>query len=282
MIWFIYAFLTAIFRSLKDVISKKSLNNIDEYLMSWSLRFFALLFVIPLLFFIEIPSLGAQYWFALFIGGSLNIITTLFFLKSIKHSNISTTVPLGTFTPIFLLITSPLIVGEFPGFLGLIGVLMIVFGTYILNIRKRTPFKTLFKAKSTRLMLFVAFVWSITANFDKIGVQNSSPIFWVFSVNLFITLALFPVIIFRSKRKLRHIAINYKSLIPLGILTALMLIYQMSAIQITLVVYVIAIKRISVIMSVLFSHFVFKEKFTKEVLLGVLIMVGGLLFIGLS
>ncbi len=58
MHWFIFSFLTALFESLKDVFSKKSLKNIDEYIVSLALRFFALPFLLPLLFFIEVPSLG--------------------------------------------------------------------------------------------------------------------------------------------------------------------------------------------------------------------------------
>src|SRR3990167_6087725 len=197
MLWFIFSFLTAFFESLKDVFSKKSLKNIDEYVVSWSLRFFALPFLVPLLFFIEIPSLGNKFWLALLIGGSLNVITTILYMKAIKHSDLSITVPMVTFTPLFLLLTSPLIVGEFPSFFGLIGVLLIVAGSYTLNIKQRhegylAPFKALLKEKGPKLMLLVAFIWSITSIIDKIGVQNSSPIFWVIAINIFITLTLLP------------------------------------------------------------------------------------------
>ncbi len=34
MFWFILAFLTALFASLKDVFSKKNLKDIDEYVVS--------------------------------------------------------------------------------------------------------------------------------------------------------------------------------------------------------------------------------------------------------
>ena len=77
MIWILYSFLTAFFTSLKNVFSKKSLKNIDEYIAAWALRFFALLFLLPLLFFIEIPVIGNQFWLALLIGGSLKMFHIL-------------------------------------------------------------------------------------------------------------------------------------------------------------------------------------------------------------
>ncbi len=287
MVWLIFAFLTAFFESLKDVFSKKGLRDIDEYVVSWSLRFFALLFLVPLLFFIEIPSLGNRFWPALFIGGSLNVITTIFYMKAIKYSDLSITVPMVTFTPLFLLITSPLIVGEFPNFLGLIGVLLIFLGSYTLNIKQIhdgyfAPFKALWKEKGPKLMLLVAFIWSITSNFDKIGVQNSSPIFWVMATNVFISLVMLPIMLYKSHRSRQQILTYYKTLLPIGLFSALVSIFQMIAINMTLVAYVISIKRTSAIMSVIFGCLIFKEKGIKEKLLGALIMIIGFLFITLS
>ena len=287
MVWFIFAFLSAFFESMKDIFCKKTLKSIDEYIVSWSLRFFSLPFLLPLLFFIEIPSLGNSFWPALLVGGILKVMTTIFYMKAIKHSDLSITVPMITFTPLFLLITSPLIVGESPSFFGLIGVLLIVLGSYTLNIKQKhqgylAPFKALVKEKGPRLMLLVAFIWSITSNFDKIGVQNSSPIFWVISTNIFITLILFPIMLFKSKNIIKQIQTSYKFLIPIGLISSLALIFQMIAINLTLVAYVISIKRTSTIISVLFGYFIFKEKGIKERLLGVIIMVLGVLFITLS
>lgn len=287
MIWFIFALLTAFFESLKDVFSKKSLKHIDVYIVSWSLRFFTLPFLLPLLFIINIPTLGEQFWIALFVGGTLNVVTTILYMKAIQYSDLSLTVPIVAFTPLFLLITSPLIVGEFPNFLGLIGVLLIVAGSYTLNIKQRhegylAPFHALLKEKGPKLMLLVAFFWSITSNFDKIGVQNSSPLFWVIAMSIYITLVMLPILLFKSAKNFQQISSNYKILFLIGLCSVLTLIFQMTAINMTLVSYVISIKRTSAIMTVLFGYFIFREKGIKERLIGVIIMIIGVLCITLS
>ena len=286
MVWFILAFLTAFFESMKDVFSKKSLKDIDEYVVAWALRFFALPFVLPLLFFIEIPSLNNQFWLALIVGGTLNVITTILYIKAIKLSDLSITMPIVTFTPLFLLITSPLIVGEFPTISGVIGILLIVIGAYTLNLKKKSegyfaPFKALLKEKGPRLMLIVAFIWSITANFDKVGVVNSSSLFWVVSINIFIAAFLSPIMLYKSRSNIKQ-TLNIQTLLPVGLFSGLIHITQMTAISLTLVAYVIAIKRTSTIMSVLWGWLIFKEKGIKERLLGTVIMVLGVLFIALS
>ncbi len=288
MLWFIFAFLTALFEATKDVFSKKSLKDINEYLVAWSLPCFALPFLLPLLLFTGIPPLGERFWQALFIGGSLYAITLILYMKAIKSSDLSITVPMLTFTPLFLLITSPLMVGEFPGIFGLIGIFLIVTGSYLLNINKKShgygyfaPFKALLKEKGPRLMLVVAFIWSITSNIDKIGLQNSSPLFWVIAVDAFVALLMFPLCKSRGNGKTTQIPANLRALLKVGLFGGLTSACQMPAISLTLVAYVISIKRTSAIMGVLFGYLIFKEKGIRERLVGVIVMVLGILFITL-
>ena len=286
MLWFIFAFLTALFEATKDVLSKKSLKDIDEYVVAWSLPFFALPFLLPILLFTELPPLGERFWLALVTGGTLYAFTLVLYMKAIKTSDLSITVPMLTFTPLFLLITSPLMVGEFPGIFGLIGIFLIVTGSYLLNINKRShgyfaPFKALLKEKGPRLMLVVAFIWSITANIDKIGLQNSSPLFWVIAVDTYVALLMLPLCTFRGNRKTDQIRANWRALLTLGLFGGLTAVCQMTAISLTLVAYVISIKRTSAIGGVLFGYLIFKEKGIRARLVGAIVMVFGVLFITL-
>lgn len=286
MLWFIFAFLTALFEATKDVLSKKSLKDIDEYVVAWSLPFFALPFLLPILLFTEIPSLGERFWLALVTGGTLYAFTLVLYMKALKSSDLSITVPMLTFTPLFLLITSPLMVGEFPGIFGLIGIFLIVAGSYLLNINKKSqgylaPFKALLKEKGPRLMLVVAFIWSITSNIDKIGLQNSSPLFWVIAVDTYVALLMLPLCTFRRNRKTAQIRANWRALLTLGLFGGLTAVCQMTAISLTLVAYVISIKRTSAIGGVLFGYLIFKEKGIRARLVGAIVMVFGVLFITL-
>ena len=103
MYWILFSFITAISESLKDVFSKKSLRKIDEYIVAWSLRFFSLPFLLPLLFFIDVPSLNQSFYLMLLLSGSLNILATILYMKAIKESDLSSTVPFVAFTPLLKL-----------------------------------------------------------------------------------------------------------------------------------------------------------------------------------
>lgn len=291
MIWILYACTTALCESIKDVLGKRSLLHLNEYLVSWSLWIVAFLIFGSIILLTGIPHLGEPYWTALLIGGPLNILATIFYMKAIKHTDLSLTVPLVTFTPLFLLITSPLIVGELPDLSGLLGVLLIVLGSYLLQINTRrqgilTPFKSLLKQQGPRYMLLVAFIWSISASIDKIGVQSSTPIFWVFSVSTMVTILLIPFLLIQKKHQQTPTTptsswSTIKILMPIGIVYAIVLYTQMTAISLSLVSYVISIKRMSVIFSVVWGALIFKETGIKERLIGVIIMIAGVLCITL-
>ena len=286
MNWLILASLSAFFEAVKDVVSKHNLKANDEYVVTWSLTFFTAAFLTPLLFIIEIPPLNQQFWIALLIGGIMNAVIALLYIKAIKLSDLSLAVPLVALTPLFMLLTSPLIVGEYPNFFDGIGVFLIVMGSYLLNIKEKSqgylaPFKALLHQPGSKLMLLVAFLWSITTNFDKIGVQNSSPIFWVFALLTTMSVLLLPVLLHKTSNPKRQIIQYLPMLMATGFFNALGVICQMQALTMTLVVQVIALKRTSVLMGVLFGHFIFKEKDIQERFLGAAIMMGGVLFITL-
>jgi uncharacterized membrane protein len=282
MIWLAFAILTAFFESLKDVFSKKSLQDLDEYLVAWASMTFAVVFLIPVLWWTGIPTLGDRFWLVLFMGGSLNVISFTLYVKAIKISDLSLTMPMITLTPLFLLVTSPLIVQESASFADAIGVLLLVIGSYVLNLRERSqgylaPLKAIFRNKGSRLMLTVAFIWSITSNFDKVGVVNSSPIFSLFG---FIALGMTPLVLLKSKN-VQYVLPNLKGLMTIGLFNALAISFQMIAVTYTLVTQVIAVKRTSALMSVLFGHFFFAENGLKERLTGATIMVLGVVLITL-
>ncbi|MGZ7069890.1 MAG: EamA family transporter, partial [Methanobacterium sp.] len=75
---------------------------------------------------------------------------------------------------------------------------------------------------------------------------------------------------------------DIRLLFAVGFFSALAIVTQYIAITTLLVPYVIAIKRTSTIMSVLFGSLIFKEKGIKGRLLGAGIMVLGVILITLS
>jgi len=285
--WIILSFLTAVCEALKDGLCKRSLRDFDVFTISWVWKVFSLPFIFPLVFFAPLPGhLPGEFWMALLVGGGLNILATLLYIRAINLSDLSITLPLLSFTPVFLLFTSPLMVGDVPTLPGYIGVFFIFAGSYLLGIRDRStflsPLKAIVKEPGARLMLLVAMIWSIAANMDKIGVMATSPFFWAVCVQSFISLGLTIVLLFNRSALRGELGGNMKILLLIGFFTGAGFVFQMSAIKIGLVPYVIAIKRTSIIMGVLIGGLYFMEKDLSTRLVAAAVMLAGVFLIAVS
>lgn len=286
MSWIIFALLTALFSASKDIYCKHGMRKVDEYVMAFSMALFALPVLGMLLYINGIPEIRPRFLTALLAGAILNVIAITCYMKAIKLSDLSLTVPLIAMTPLFMLVTSPLIIGEFPDRAGIAGIILIVIGSYLLNLKKSKtgllePFKSLGREKGSRFMMIVAVVWSFSSNFDKMGISNSSSLFWAFSVLTLIMLILIPIMLLCSERPFMQFRKNIKSLAFAGFLNSLIISCQMTAVAMTLVAYVIAIKRTSVVLAVIGGSLFFKEKGLKERLLGSMLMLAGVVLITL-
>ena len=298
MLWFLFTLLSAFFDSVKNVLSKECLQRIDEHVVVCLYSFSTVAFLAPFIFLVEIPSLENKFWRALFIGGCLNLLAGILYMRAIKYSSLSKTIPLTCFAPVFVVLTSPIILGEHSKILDVVGVITIVTGAYILNIHQvdsgyLAPLKSIFNEQGSQLMLCVTFIWGISSAVDKIGVQSSSPFFWTLAIYIFMTLATLPITLSRN----RSIAALFKDesrtetwqigrlfifLILIGLLVGLIGIFQMKAISLTEVSRVEALKLTNVLMTILLEHIFFKEKIIGKRLVGTAIMIVGVLFITLS
>ncbi|MEA2109724.1 MAG: EamA family transporter [Pseudomonadota bacterium] len=284
-IWLILSLLTAFFASLKDVFSKTALDSATTYLIAWFWSVGTLPFLLPFLLIIEIPAVNKQFWLALVAGGLLHVAATILYIKAIRSSDLSITIPMITFTPLFLLLTSPLMTGEFPAPITIIGIVMIVAGSYLLNINDikegvGAPFRALFREPGPRMMLAVAVIWSITANIDKIGITCTSPVFWLIAIESVVAVAMFPFVWLTTPDNGKIMTIKQlKILLPIGLCAALVLLFQMYAISLVQVPYVIAIKRSSVLISVGFGYLLFGEKKIRQRSIGAACMCAGVVII---
>ncbi len=283
MLWLLLSILTAVTSATIAIFSKMSLKHVDACVMAWLFRVVTTLLLFPIILIYGVPSLSSEFWLALAIGGTLNALTTLLYMKAIKYADVSLVSPLLTFTPLFLLVTSPLVVNEFPTPMGMVGVFLIVAGAYMLNLGEvkkgfLMPFKLLVSNLGARCMLLVAFIWSITSNYDKIGTMASSTLFWIFILNLYSAILLFPVTIRKLKFD-KNMRAGLASILLAGLMHTIMSIFQIAAIKLTLVAYVISIKRTSAIISVVLAAIIFKEKGFRYRIIGSIIMVVGVALI---
>ncbi|WP_034641970.1 EamA family transporter [Desulfovibrio inopinatus] len=285
--WFLFALCTALGQALKDVLMKHTVKSVDVLVVTWSYYAVASLFTGIVVLFHGIPSIGPGYMPSLAITSVVLSIAAILYTTALKSSDLSLSAPMLTTTPLFLLVTSPLIVGEFPDVTGLFGVVFIVVGSYVLNLgeRKRgllAPLTAIVRERGPRYMLIVALLWSISANIDKIGIRDSDPLFWLFSVFSGVCLILTPLVLLRSRDKLHVLLHRPLPFLAMGMLESTSIMAQMYALTLAIVPYVIAVKRMNAIFGVLFGALFFKEQGLRHRLPGAGLMVAGVALIALS
>lgn len=285
--WIFYALLTAFLLATSDALTKRVLASRDEYFVAWARLVFALPVFLICLLIADTPHLNKNFWIATLCALPLEIITIILYTKALKISPISLTMPFLALTPLFLILTSYLIVGEKVSLTGSIGILLIAAGSYTLNINKAkdsliAPVKAIFKEKGSLMMIIVAFIFSLTSSLGKMAIENSSPVFFGSFYFLLITFLFTPIAMAKNKNKIAITKKDIIPLIPIGITYSLMIICHMYAMSLTKVAYMISVKRTSLLFSIFYGFLLFKEEKIAERALGGIIMFAGFVLIVLS
>jgi drug/metabolite transporter (DMT)-like permease len=286
MWWIILSLASGLGDALLYAYMKK-LRSLDSTLVVWAQYAFSLPFVVALLIFFFPDAVGSGvYWIAA-INSVLLAYTMYLLFKGFGSNNLSLTVPLLSFTPLFLLITSYVMVHEIPTSLGYVGIFLIVLGTYIININPEKkgilgPFKALLTNRGARYTLMAAFLMSIMANMFKIGITASNPFFYSALVHAMITFLLLPLMLYRNGNVRTQLKENFSGLFLAGFFSAFMQITAGIAVMLTIVPYMISLKRSSVLFGLILGAYMFNEHIQKRAMLGTFLMFTGAALIVLS
>jgi len=284
MVWFIFAMLGAFFDATYYTLIKKNLQNINQYVLSTGVFLASSIVLFVISIFRGFPEIGSAFYSSVFATGVLNVIAAVLYFKALKITDLSLAMPMISFTPVFLILTSFLLLREFPTIFGLIGIFLIVFGSYVLNTTKNCsklfePIKSIFINRGTFFMLIVAFLFSISSNFDKLVVQNSDPIFSSAMVFLFLGISFLILSSIKAKNELINSKKHLGKFLLVGMVLSLAAITINIAFTMQIVPYVISLKRLSILFSVVYGGFLFKEKNLLRRSIGALIMLGGVFLI---
>ena len=286
MLWFSLSLIAALSQAGNDAISKRFFSNLTAYEMGLIRLLYALPYLIVGYLFVPRPPLDKTFWLCLAVGLPLELAAFLCYMRAIKLSPLSLSVPFLAFTPAFVILTGFLLLGETLNICGITGIFLIVAGSYALNLSSikqewLAPFEAIFKEQGSWLMLITALIYSLTATLGKLAIQHSSPQF--FAVTYFLLFALFVGVLFPVMPGAKPVNL-FKKPLPAaiaGVVLATLIFSHTLAISLIEAAYMLSVKRSSLLFGVLFGAFLFKEEKIRERLFGASIMMCGVLIIGL-
>ena len=282
-LWLPLTLISAVSLAASDALTKKALSRYNEYLVIWLRILLALPFLLPALLTEPLPSLAPGYYRAFFASLVLEVIATFLFMKALKLSPMSLTLPFLSLTPVFLLGIPLLLLGETIAPAGAMGIVLIALGSYLLNIDelKRggvlAPLLAIRREPGVLCMIGVAFIYSFTSTLGKLSITFSSPLFFAVTYYAALAAALAPAALYKGRHELRRepLAGILRAMLLPAVLNAVMVISHVVAINMTNVAYMISVKRTSLLFGVIFGHFLFKEGNLRERLTGGAVMVAG-------
>ncbi len=281
MSWFFWALFSALSLATADALTKKYLKGLSAWQMGAVRIGYTVFFLLPLLFFTPWPHLQKQFWYTLAMLYPLEITALFLYMLALKKSPLSLSLPFLSFTPVFLIFTGWLILGERPNFWGLLGILLVVGGSYLLLLPPqwfdvKVFLRNFGQEKGSVLMLLVAFIYAITSALGKRAILYSSPVF--FGIFYYLGLSIFFI-----PSYVRQPILRQKHILPvglaIGLLTVLMIISHVIAISQTKAVYMISVKRLSPLFGVIYGGILLKEKHIKLRLLAASCMCLGAIII---
>jgi len=270
MYWLFLSLASGTLVAAKNVTTRKLVFLTDKWVILYSKYLFVSLFAMLLIFFTGVPEIQPAFYYSIIIASVIDVIAAWCFLNAIASGQLAKTFPLVAFTPIFATGTSFFILGE------------TVCGAYLLRAESikvgiLEPIKLLLKEKGQRQMLMAAFLFSFLAVFFKKAILNSSP-FFAFGVTQLLS-TLFLTVLFLKKKTLgtllKKTADNFKLLFIASIVGFLAGLTLFAAFQFGLAAYVVSVKRISILLTIILGYVFFKEDhLVRSLIIGSIMVLG--------
>lgn len=285
MNWFILALLSAILSAAAALSQKKILFKTDALEFSFVLSVFNIFTSFPLWYAANFSDLSIISLALLFLKTLIASIAFLNVMLALKNMEISGALPLMVLTPGIVAIFAFFILGEILTVGGIVGLILLTIGTYILELKKNKnffdPFKVFIKSKKHRYILTALACFTITSIMDKTLMKNYklNPQLMVIFQQIFSAVC-FTGFLYLKKQNpfsvFRKIDIkNLQFIFLVSIFTIGYRYFNFAAMKIAPISLVLSVKRLSVLFATLIGGKIFSESRMMQKIIATLILLSG-------
>jgi len=270
--------------------AEESFNEITALNFTVIVSVFVALFSTFLIGKVDLSTAGSYSMLVLFGKSIINATAFLCIMIALKNLEISRALPVLAASPMAVALLAFILLGESLSLTEVLGMVLIVLGTYILELKKNeniiAPFRVFVESKYHRIILIALGLMSLSAILDKLLLTSFKlpPLTFLVMQNYFF-LIIFLLYRFLSGLKNRNEKLFKgvsKNILIIIVLIAIATIgyrwTQIEATKLGPVGLVIAVKRLSVLFAVLIGAKLFKEEnYLRKVLATLTIVAGALL-----
>ena len=283
--WIAFAFGSAFFAGVTAILAKCGIKNTDSGVATALRTVVVLVFSWGIVFIRGVagglPSVSLDSWIFLVLSGLATGASWLCYMAALKDGDVNKVVPIDKSSTVLTIILAFIFLGDSITWIKAVSVAAIAAGTLLMTFSGKKSVSA-DRPKGKRWLIFAvlsAVFASLTAILGKIGISGVDSDLGT-AIRTFVVLIMAWLVVFVSgKRSLvRHVEKRDLLFICLsGIATGASWLCYYKALHDGLASVVVPIDKLSILITILFSFLVFKEKLTARSAVGLVLIVAGTL-----
>lgn len=278
--WIALAFASALFAGATAILAKVGIKNTDSNVAT-ALRTVVVLAFAWLMVFIVgaqdgITSIDTKSLIFLILSGIATGASWLCYFKALQLGDVNKVTPIDKSSTVLTMILAIIFLGEGITIFKAAAMILIGVGTFLMIQKKEVEKK---KGKFTWLFFAIgsAIFASLTSILSKIGIENVNSTLGT-AIRTAVVLVMAWIVVFVTKKQNTIKDIDKKSwlfLVLSGIATGASWLCYFKALQLGPASVVVPIDKLSILVTIAFSYFVFHEKLTVKSAIGLVLIVAG-------
>ena len=280
--WVIFAFLSAFFAGITSILAKcgirKTDSNVATFIRTIVVLLFSLLMVAIVGSFPTLKNLSAKTILFLVLSGLSTGASWLCYFRALQKGNINKVVPIDKSSTVLTIVLATIFLGESITLYTTLGIIAIGVGTLMMIEKKDTENKTEEKGWLFYAILSAVFA-SLTSILGKVGIEGvESNLGTAIRTVVVIVMSFIMVSVTGKVKDIKKIDKKELAFILLsGLSTGASWLFYYRALQDGEASIVVPIDKLSILVTIAFSYFVFKEKLGKKAFIGLVLIVVGTL-----
>ncbi len=281
--WLLFAVGSAFFSGITAILAKCGIRKTDSTVATAVRTVVVLLFSWLMVFIVgseaEIGSMSAKTVVFLILSGIATGASWLCYFKALQTGDINKVVPIDKFSTVLTMLLAMIFLNEGMSLLSAAAIVLISAGTFLMIQKQNTDVNKSDKNDKSWLIYAVlsAVFAALTSILGKVGIENvESNLGTAIRTCVVLVMAWLMVFVTGKTGEVRQIPRKDLLFICLsGFATGGAWLCYYKALQDGPASVVVPVDKLSILVTILFSYIVFKEKLSKKSLFGLLLIVVG-------
>ena len=279
--WILFAVSSAVFAGLTAVIAKMGIKDVDSDVAIAVRTTVVLIFSGIMVFMTKgyTSEISGRSFIFLILSGIATGLSWICYFKALQIGDVNKVAPIDKSSTVLTIILAFIFLGERLTPEKTAGIILIGIGTYMMITRKKEVKESAAGSRWLYYAMFSAIFASLTSILGKIGITGIESNYGT-AIRTAVVLLMSWIIVFMKKRQTGLKKIDRKSMIFLcisGVTTGLSWLSYYRALQDGEASVVVPVDKSSIIVTVVFSYIIFKEKLTGKAFIGLCGIVSGTL-----